>query len=302
MKISVVIATYNRLSCLRANLEFLKNQDYQNYEIIVVNDGSTDKTTSYLKKLKHPHIRVFYSSHLGRSQAKNIGIYQAKGDIIAFIDDDCRAKKNWLSSLVKSFSDPAVVGAIGETRYVKDNYRGFFPEKVIQNPQGKWPMGGNCAFKKEALLKAKGFDNCLAINEDTDLAFRIIKFGKLISNPQAVVYHQKGYWTKADFLQSAKNLSVWAYFKKRYFNRFKNPFFKPPFWLGIIVEPKDYLYIIFCFIITPLMLIRFICNNYPRGQVSIQSIKLFLLKWPFYFILRRYYLWQKAWQLKVFTI
>ena len=158
MKISVVIATYNRLSCLRANLEFLKNQDYQNYEIIVVNDGSTDKTTSYLKKLKHPHIRVFYSSHLGRSQAKNIGIYQAKGDIIAFIDDDCRAKKNWLSSLVKSFSDPAVVGAIGETRYVKDNYRGFFPEKVIQNPQGKWPMGGNCAFKKEALLKAKGFD------------------------------------------------------------------------------------------------------------------------------------------------
>ncbi|MCK5568484.1 MAG: glycosyltransferase family 2 protein, partial [Spirochaetes bacterium] len=85
--VSVIIPTFNRAYVLRRAVESVLSQSYGEYEIIIVDDGSTDDTARVLEHFKK-HVRVFYSPHSGVSKTRNTGIERAGGEWISFLDSD----------------------------------------------------------------------------------------------------------------------------------------------------------------------------------------------------------------------
>ena len=115
LKVSIVIPAYNEGTNILACVNSLKGQDFPkgDYEIIVVDNNSTDNTLELIKKLS-----VIYTVEYkkGPAAAKNAGISMAKGNIIAFIDGDCIATKNWLKNIVSGFENSAVGCVAGGIR------------------------------------------------------------------------------------------------------------------------------------------------------------------------------------------
>ena len=108
MLISVVIPTYNRLPILKKCLNALENQlfidESHNYEIVIVDDGSTDGTTDWIRYNidLFPHLRLLEQSHGGPAMGRNLGVENSKGDLIVFIDSDLVVNKFFLSNHIES--------------------------------------------------------------------------------------------------------------------------------------------------------------------------------------------------------
>ena len=117
--ISVVIPTRNRAHLLADALGSLLRQDYstERYEIVVVDDGSTDETPLIVEELaadsRQPRVRLFRQPPKNQNAARNRGLSEAKGDLIAFFDDDEFAPKEWLSSLVQGAARHPDAGCLG---------------------------------------------------------------------------------------------------------------------------------------------------------------------------------------------
>ena len=104
MKSSVIIPTYNEEKDIRECLESLEKQTYKNFEVIVVDDGSTDKTLEVIQneiKRKRLKISLFKQKHQGPGAARNLGSKNAKGEILVFVDADMTFDKEYLKNLIK---------------------------------------------------------------------------------------------------------------------------------------------------------------------------------------------------------
>jgi glycosyltransferase involved in cell wall biosynthesis len=115
-RVSIIVCTYNAVEDLRECLLSLEQQDYGDKEIVVVNDASTDKTAEYLQSFQrqtqvHTAIITNATNH-GVAGSRNVGIRNATGEILAFLDADCIADSRWITELVKIYdqSDVAAVG------------------------------------------------------------------------------------------------------------------------------------------------------------------------------------------------
>ncbi len=97
MKISVIIPTLNRANLLPRAVYSVLNQSYRNLELIIVDDGSTDNTREFLRSLDDPRVKIIYQENKGVSAARNRGIYESKGDLIALLDSD----DEWLKDKLK---------------------------------------------------------------------------------------------------------------------------------------------------------------------------------------------------------
>src|SRR3989339_227825 len=101
--ISVVIPTYNRSKSLKMCLQSLKKQSFKDFEVIVVDDGSTDDTKKSFDSISSSRFRYIKKENGGQSSARNLGVKESVGDIIAFTDDDCVVDVNWLKAVKQSF-------------------------------------------------------------------------------------------------------------------------------------------------------------------------------------------------------
>ena len=268
--------------------------DYPTFEIIIVNDGSTDGTKKFLDAINHDNIKTIHrETNKGLSIARNSGIKLATHDFIAFTDDDCIVDKNWLKELSKGFSSDGIGLVIGQIFYVNKNYRGYFPERLVSNLNAKWPMGANVAYRKKVFVACGDFNNFFFNynNEDSEMAIRAIDKGFSFNrSTNAVVYHQSMDWSVKSLLKSAKNASVWPILKKKYPSSYL--IFGPPIKFGLIVNPQDYVYLLVAPIFIPLLFIRYLLH----GK---RNMKIFFTKWPIYLVLRRYYILKEAIQNKV---
>lgn len=146
MKFSVVIPTYNRAATLRQTLTALMAQDYPDYEIIVVDDGSTDDTRAMIAR-EFPQVRYIYQQNRGPAAARNRGIAHARGEIIAFTDDDCVPPRDWLARLADGYARyPDVVGVGGYLeapdevlqRALLARYERFIARRVFRVSASTW--------------------------------------------------------------------------------------------------------------------------------------------------------------------
>ncbi|MEO0936493.1 MAG: glycosyltransferase family 2 protein, partial [Cyanobacteria bacterium J06641_2] len=96
--VSVIIGNYNYGRFIAEAIESVLSQTYENFELIVVDDGSTDKTLTWLteNKIQLPHVKVLEQNHQGAASARNLGVINAQGDTIIFIDSDLVVTENFL--------------------------------------------------------------------------------------------------------------------------------------------------------------------------------------------------------------
>ena len=129
MRFSVVIPTFNRRHYLSRCLEAIFNQEYpkDEYEILVINDGSDDDTQGYLASVRRDNFYYFLERSGGPAKARNYGIKKSRGEFVAFTDDDCLVPVDWLKELEMGFIAWPEAAAVGGFLEAPDS-------KLIQNP------------------------------------------------------------------------------------------------------------------------------------------------------------------------
>lgn len=202
MFLSIVIPTYNRLPILQKCLKALEQQQYDhtitNYEVVLVDDGSTDGTLNWLEenKLDFPHVWLFCQSHQGPAAARNLGIEKANGETIIFIDSDLVVTKTFLQShadsLVEGYETSDRVFTYGRVINTCNFEDPTSEPYKITDFSAAYFATGNVAIARHWLIEAGLFDDQFQQYgwEDLELGVRLNKLGlKLIKCPDAVGYH-----------------------------------------------------------------------------------------------------------------
>jgi glycosyltransferase involved in cell wall biosynthesis len=195
MKISVVIATFNRKDSLQSTLNAIFAQDYpvSQFEVIVINDGSTDGTDNMIDGLEKPTgltFQYFTQANKGPAAARNVGLKSAQGDLIAFTDDDCLPHRDWLKTIARELATEEIVGLQGKTYSDAGMITPLTHQ--IENLSGTNDVPTcNAAYRRSVLMAVGGFDDKFPFphNEDADLAWRIMKIGEIRFCPEMIVHH-----------------------------------------------------------------------------------------------------------------
>jgi O-antigen biosynthesis protein len=205
--VSVIVCTRNGAWRIRECLENLGKLEYPAYEVVVVDDGSTDRTAEIAGEYD---VRVIRGIHRGLSAARNAGLTAARGEIVAYIDDDAYPDPHWLSYLAAGFEDGARVGVGGPNLVPPDD--GYVAQLVARAPGGPTHVllndqeaehipGCNMAFRRDALREIGGFDEQFWIaGDDVDVCWRLMERGGTLGfAASAVVWHRRrdsvaAYW------------------------------------------------------------------------------------------------------------
>jgi glycosyltransferase involved in cell wall biosynthesis len=185
MHVSVVVPTRNRIDLLESLLRGLLAQtaSRDRYEIIVVDDGSTDSTPSLLDRYtrEHANLRRVRSNGQGPARARNAGLALALGDVVAFTDDDCVPDSNWIEVILEAFHhDRSLAGLEGLT-YTTPELVTPLTHQIVITEGGRSFVTCNIAYRRDVLLALSGFDDDFetAHNEDVDLAWRVMERGPI---------------------------------------------------------------------------------------------------------------------------
>lgn len=207
LRASVVIITHNGAARIRRTLHEIECQTVaaEAFEVLVVDDGSTDDTAAVVDQSGVRVIRLAHNQ--GPGAARNAGLDAANAEIVVFIDDDCLPAPTWLQEILTAFSDPDLDGVGGRiaplgspgliTSFITDN-NPWVPLPVsLLRSHNRWyrlllylrsvartsrepaetelfaVAGGNMAFRRQVLQEVGGFDSSLTVSEETDLCWRL---------------------------------------------------------------------------------------------------------------------------------
>lgn len=236
-KVSVVIPCYNGGKRIINTIEYLKRQSYENFEIIVVNDGSTDDTESILADIKMENFRYAMQANKGIAAARDLGVGIAEGEIIAFTDDDRMPDKDWIKNAVNCFNDESVTGVQGSIILIDRKEVNPITMRAQRDiTELDWRFAtANIFYRKEAILDVGGFDHRFKINaEDGDLAWRIIKNnGRIVFCKDSIIKHKaKPYSYITRLKEQKRNMFSVLFFKK-------HPELRKKLILGLINKRED---------------------------------------------------------------
>jgi glycosyltransferase involved in cell wall biosynthesis len=222
MLITVVIATRNRRALLSEAISTVLEQTLQDWELLVVDDASTDGTLDYLAGLQDPRIRVLQQGkHSERSAARNRGLSEARGEFILFLDDDDLLRPTALANLSQALrSDPGAVAATAPCRLLQtngDTVKVYWPAKpcgrVIWRELlfGWWANSGQNLFRTSVIRKVGGFP-ALNVCEDRKLWLAVARRGRVCLTPAvAMDYRQHAGQSKPANIDQIRN-AVWREF------------------------------------------------------------------------------------------
>lgn len=222
--VTVIICTRDRAGVLRGALEALLRLDYPDYDILVVDNAArtTETRDMVRQEFQHPRVRLIEEPVPGLSQARNTGLKHARGDIVAFTDDDVVVDHAWLREIAAGFErapGTACVTGLVPAGEVRSRAQGYFDYRVswsksitpkvysLADPPadlpnfpfcvGAYGTGANFALDRRVALQLGGFDTALGAGtrtgggEDIDMFTRVILAGHpLVVHPSAVVWHR----------------------------------------------------------------------------------------------------------------
>ena len=220
-RVSVIILNYNGLKFIEQCLKSVVNTDYANFEVILVDNASQDKSIELAKKLfeDNPQLRLIKNrNNVGFAQGNNIGANHAKGDILVFLNVDTEVEPNWLEELVKVMNSKPMIGAaqckllVAQNRSKIESIGHYIDYTGIESAESTlvkdqvdsgqynqskeifYARGAAMAVKRDVFFKAGMFDPAYFMDhEEIDLCWRIWLRGyKIVSAPQSVVYHYGG--------------------------------------------------------------------------------------------------------------
>jgi GT2 family glycosyltransferase len=215
--VTVVVVCWNSADVLGRCLRQLLEQDYVNYEIVVVDDGSEDQTRAVAERELGGGSGTVLSSPVNRGcpHARNLGLRHAKGEIVAFIDADGFAAPSWLRELVAAFAGDETIGGVASTVFFADDPLAINGAGGIVNRQGwaadlamnesyeraelaeeaLYPMGCGMAVRRAAIERVGGFDDrMLNYYDDVDYGVRLWRAGyRVVVASEAWIDHGFGH-------------------------------------------------------------------------------------------------------------
>lgn len=236
VEISVIIPSYNRAHLLEHTVGSVRNQDFEDLEILIVDDGSADDTAKVVANLRQdePRIRlVQHSQNRGEAAARNTGLRESKGRLIAFLDSD----DSWLdgklhrqhAALEAAGPDVAavvtgniIVSQDGDRHY--DDAWHFHEPITVRNLLVKGcaiGLGGNVLMRREAALSAGLFDETLHLYVDVDWLCRFLSAHRMVAINEPFTLYNKAALRDGKFVEAAieeflaKNADLLKTFSKR---------------------------------------------------------------------------------------
>ncbi len=214
--ISIVVPAYNNQKAIEPCLDALLRQTAprDTFEIIVVDDGSTDDTA----RVAEAHgVSVIRQPNRGPGAARNTGAQHAAGETIIFVDADSEPDERFVEKLAAPFCDPEIAGASGEkktrqtnlwARFVQAEYD-FKYERIAAHPTIDFVDSSTAAYRRKVFLGNGGFDTMMMEAEDTELSFRLSERGyKMVLVRDAIAYHTHPE-SLIDFLVRKYRYAVW---------------------------------------------------------------------------------------------
>jgi len=234
-KVSIIIPVFNKLELTKKCINAIfANTDYPNYEIIIVDNASTDGTKEYLSELsnKHQNIKtIINEENLGFSKANNLASEIAEGKYIHFLNNDTQVQKYWLCSLVETAEKDDKIYAVGslllfpnhtiqhtgvivsnrpeEISPVHTLYK--YPQNIVRHPYLFQVLtAASLLVRKDIFFKVNKFDEKFWNGyEDVDLCFKLTKLGgKLVIEPRSEVIHYESQSGKQRFIAVEKNVKL----------------------------------------------------------------------------------------------
>ncbi len=210
---SVIVNTTDRAASLKILLQALEHQSYPHFEVIVVVGPTRDHTLDILKEYAG-RLRVLHCPVANLSVSRNIGLRAARGEIVAYIDDDAVPSRNWLLQLNRIFANPliaatggvvylvhpahsaiqhrlGIISALAEQYDVRAGLLDKLPPEGLGRFWTMRMMGANMAYRRSALMAIGGFDEFYEwVYDDTDAAVRLASAGFFVQpTAEAPVYH-----------------------------------------------------------------------------------------------------------------
>jgi len=287
MIISVLLIVYNDEKYISEAIKSILQQNYKNFELIIIDDYSTDSSYNIARSFNDNRIRLFRNkTNCGIAKNRNNSVSLAKGQYLFFTDSDCIVDKNWLKEGLRTLKNTACVGVEGYTYYIIPGYNPTLSDRLpgtVESPRQY--MTCNMAYKSIYIKEVKGFNNYLGYNEDRELAIKIKKIGKINYNNRMIVKHQKKTWTIVEYIKSGRRASNRVLLFK--YNNEKNAFYSR------ILYPENLLKILF----PPLLIYTFFNNRICNWN----DMKIFLAIYP-KLIYERYNIWKTAIKEKILVI
>jgi GT2 family glycosyltransferase len=198
-RISVVVCSYNGQRTIGETCRRLQELEYPDYEVLVIDDGSTDATAEIARQ---HGFRVISTENRGLSAARNTGLAAANGEIVAYLDDDAYPDRDWLTYLAEAYRSGDYVGVGGPNIPPHDEGRtaacvarapGNPVHVLLSDREAEHIPGCNCSFRRDALERVGGFDSRFRIaGDDVDLCWRLREAGgRLGFSPSATVWHHR---------------------------------------------------------------------------------------------------------------
>jgi len=223
--VSVVVCSYNGGRTLGHCLQSLMELEYPDYEVILIDDGSTDETAEI--SARFPDVRTLRQANQGLSAARNSGLQAARGPIVAYVDSDVFVDPHWLTHLVAQLEQSGAAAVGGPNVAPEDGRISACiaaapgqPMHVLESDQvAEHIPGCNMAFRREALEAINGFDpQFLKAGDDVDVCWRLQQAGHWITfAPGAFVWHHRRHAPRAYLRQQA------GYGEAEALLRFKHP-------------------------------------------------------------------------------
>lgn len=200
--ISVIIPTYNRAYLVKDAINSVLSQTYQEFEILVVDDGSTDDTVKVVNSFQDERIKYIYQENSGKpSVVRNKGIKEAKGDFIAFLDSDDLWHPEMLEKHINILKDNPDIGfstnwslyqtfdgkELFQKKCLAHNQKEYL-EYMLLDPDKAYTGTGSSLIRKEILQKAGLFDEEMTFCEDWDLFFRMAALSEIYNIEEILTY------------------------------------------------------------------------------------------------------------------
>lgn len=236
IKVSIVVAVFNEKFYIERCVKAILGQCHTSFELIIVDDGSTDGTAKIINEIKDQRIVYLRNDkRRGIAYSRNVGIHKAVTEYIFFTDADCMPTKYWLQEAIKVFEQKDCLGIEGKTCY--ETSRTSITDRIIENLRGGVYTTCNIAYRRKILEEVGYFNKRYElVSEDTDLARKVLSKGYIEFLPSMLVFHQQRKQTVKNYFQIAFRV----FSKVKYINDTKD--YSACFWK--IMYPKHLIYIL----------------------------------------------------------